>query len=115
MKDFTDHKFEQPDLFNGKRLAQNYRHSDPPSSKLAGEEIRRSGKANSQHHVLEYLVTKYNGRTSKQIEALALHNEPLLLRLTHTQIGKRVGESEVVEYDKSKITEDGCHRIILKC
>ena len=113
--DFTDHKFEQPDLFMDKPiLHQNYRHKDPESSKQAGIEIRRSGKANTQMHVLEYLVGKYPGKSSKYLERIAIEKEPLLLRLTHNQMARRVGESELVEYDKSVMTLDNCHPIILK-
>jgi len=112
--DFTDHKFKQDTLFGDKKLNQNFRHSDPPSSKLAGETIHRSGKSNSQRHVLEYLVRKYPGKTSKELESLAIQKEPLLLRLTHTQIGKRVHEMDLVVYDTSVIKLDNCHPINLK-
>lgn len=112
-RDFTDHKFEQPDFFDEKRLPQNYRNTDPITSKEAGINIRRSGKANSQKIVLEYLARKYEGLTTKQIEVLAIQNEPESLRLTHSQMARRVKENEIVFYDETKKV-DGCHPLSVK-
>ena len=113
MIDFSDNNFEQPDLFNEKRLNQNYRTLGPTTSKLAGNEVRKSGKASKQIHIIEYLVIKYPGKSSKQLEKLSKIKEPLRFRLTHTQIGKRVNESKIVKYDESKILKDGCHPLIV--
>jgi len=64
MNNFTDHKFEQPDLFNKKRLHQKSPHFNGPDYIPKLDQKRLS----NQHEQIKNLMIDHKWRTLGEIE-----------------------------------------------